>query len=39
MAGLAGSVGHSFGVLMAAMVVWIALPLGLAIVAFGRRDL
>ncbi|MBI5130573.1 MAG: ABC transporter permease [Rhodopseudomonas palustris] len=39
MAGLAGSVGHSFGVLVAAMAVWVALPLGLAIVVFGRREL
>jgi Cu-processing system permease protein len=39
MAGLAGSVGHSFGVLVAAMTAWVALPLGVAMVAFGRREL
>jgi len=39
MTGLAGSVGHSFGVLVAAMAAWVALPLGLAIVVFGRREL
>ncbi len=39
MAGLTASAGHSFGVLITAMVAWVALPLGLAILAFSRREL
>jgi Cu-processing system permease protein len=39
MAGLAGSVGHSFAVLVAAMVAWVVLPLGVAIAMFARREL
>jgi Cu-processing system permease protein len=38
MAGLTASVGHSFGVLIAAMVGWVAVPLALAMLAFGRRE-
>lgn len=39
MAGLTASVGHSFGVLIAAMMAWVAAPLALAMLAFGRREL
>ncbi|MFZ5737580.1 MAG: ABC transporter permease subunit [Pseudomonadota bacterium] len=39
MAGLAGAVQPSFGGLLAGMAAWIALPLGLAIVVFARREL
>ncbi|RED34502.1 Cu-processing system permease protein [Rhodopseudomonas thermotolerans] len=39
MAGLAGAVQPSFGGLLAGMAAWIALPLGLAIVVFARRQL
>ncbi|MFT3937975.1 ABC transporter permease subunit [Rhodopseudomonas sp.] len=39
MAGLAGTVQPSFGGLLAGMAAWIALPLGLAIAVFARREL
>lgn len=39
MAGLAGAVQPSLGGLLAGMAAWIALPLGLAVVVFARRQL
>ena len=39
MAGLAGSTGASTVTLLAGMVLWIAVPLGLATASFARREL
>jgi len=39
MAGLAGTATASIGLLLAGLLVWIAVPLGLATVLFARREL
>ncbi len=39
MAGLAGTASAGIGLLLAGLLVWIAVPLGLAAVFFARREL